>query len=303
MPLLTTVGMILGGASAIKGFMGGGRMASAGRRQLNQLRDVELKNAYANLNPSIRGEELMFAQTNRRMGQIADVASGMDAASAMGLINASQGNINEVELQGINSILDKDFQADTLRAQDEVRIQGQLLERNQARRNEAISQINAGEQMQQSALEGAASMAIAAGNAQEMAAAQGGFDDVKSMRAYNKAQRNAGGNSVTIPPTTPPPTPPSKVVTNAPTQLSANSPFKTLFDFNNPGSLFPNRGVVPGGTAGGNVFRALNYNLNVTGGPNSLFPRRNVVPGGTAGGNIFRFINPLGKNFGDKSLF
>ena len=299
MPLLTTVGMILGGASAIKGFMGGARMASAGRRQLNQLRDVELKNAYANLNPSIRAEELMFAQTNRRMGQIADVASGMDAASAMGLINASQGNINEVELQGINSILDKDFQADTLREQDEVRIQGQLLERNQARRNEAISQINAGEQMQQSALEGAASMAIAAGNSQEMAAAQGGFDDVKSMRAYNKSQRNAGntGGGNTGGGNTP------LVKTSAPTQLSKSSPFKTFFDFSNPGSLFPNRGVVPGGTAGGNMFRGINNNLNIIGGQNSLFPRRNIVPGGTIGGNVLRFLNPTGKNFGNQSLF
>jgi len=299
MPLLTTVGMILGGASAIKGFMGGGNMASAGRRQLNQLRDVELKNAYANLNPSIRGEELMFAQTNRRMGQIADVASGMDAASAMGLINTSQGNINEVELQGINSILDKDFQADTLRAQDEVRIQGQLLARNEARRNEAISQINAGEQMQQSALEGAASLAISAGNAQEMSAAEGGFDSVKSMRAYNKGQRNSGntGGGNTGGGKSP------LVKTSASTQLSKSSPFKTFFDFSQPGSLFPNRGVVPGGTIGGNTLRALNYNMNITGGTNSLFPRRNVVPGGTAGGNIFRFINPIGKNFGNTGLF
>ena len=189
MPLLTTVGMILGGASAIKGFMGGGQMVNAGQRTLNKMRDVELKNAYENLKPSTMAEEMMFAQTNRRMSQVADVASGMDAASAMGLINATQGNLNEVELQGISSILDKEFQADTLRAQDEVRIQQQLEGRNQARRAEAISQISAGQQMQTSALEGAASLAISAGNAQEMAAAEGGFKDEKSMNQFNKAQR------------------------------------------------------------------------------------------------------------------
>lgn len=188
MPLLTTVGMILGGASAIKGFMGGGQMVNAGQRTLNKMRDVELKNAYENLKPSTMAEEMMFAQTNRRMSQVADVASGMDAASAMGLINATQGNLNEVELQGISSILDKEFQADTLRAQDEVRIQQQLEGRNQARRAEAISQISAGQQMQTSALEGAASLAISAGQAQQMEAAEGGFESVKAMRQYNKAQ-------------------------------------------------------------------------------------------------------------------
>ena len=189
MPLLTTVGMILGGASAIKGFMGGGQMVNAGQRTLNKMRDVELKNAYENVKPSLMGEQLMFGQTNRRMSQVADVAQGMDAASAMGLINATQGNLNEVELQGISSILDKEYQADVLRGNDDVRIQQQLEGRNQARRAEAVSQISAGQQMQTSALEGAASLAISAGNAQEMAAAQGGFDSVKSMNQFNKATR------------------------------------------------------------------------------------------------------------------
>ena len=189
MPLLTTVGMILGGASAIKGFMGGGQMVNAGRRTLNKMRDVELKNAYENVKPSLMGEQLMFGQTNRRMSQVADVAQGMDAASAMGLINATQGNLNEVELQGISSILDKEYQADVLRGNDDVRIQQQLEGRNQARRAEAVSQISAGQQMQTSALEGAASLAISAGNAQEMAAAEGGFDSTKQMNQFGRAER------------------------------------------------------------------------------------------------------------------
>jgi len=189
MPFMTTMGLIMGGASAIKGFMDGDKTASAGRRTLNSLRDVDLQNAFTNLKPSLRAEEALFGQSNRRMSQIADVASGMDASSAMGLINASQGNINEFEENAINSMIEKDYQADVLRGQDEVRIQNTLEQRNLNKRAEAISQINTGQQMQTSALEGAASLAISAGNAQAMAAAEGGFESPAAMREQNKIQK------------------------------------------------------------------------------------------------------------------
>ncbi len=184
---MTTMGLIMGGASAIKGFMDGGKTASAGRRTLNNLRDVELKNAFTNVKPSLRAEEALFGQSNRRMSQISDVASGMDASSAMGLINTSQGNINEFEQNAINSMIEKDYQADVLRAQDEVRIQNTLEQRNLNRRAEAIDQINKGQQMQSQALEGAAKLAISAGAAKQLEAKDGGFDSVKEMRQYNKA--------------------------------------------------------------------------------------------------------------------
>ena len=189
MPLLTTVGMLMGGASAVKGFLGGGKMRSAGQRALAKIEDVDLQNAYANLKPSLEAERRMFGQSSTRMASVADVAQGMDAASAMSLVGNTQGQLNEFEMQGIQSMIDKNYDADKLRAGDEVRIQQQQEQRNTQRRAEAISQINAGTQMQQSALEGAAGLAISAGNAQAAADAEGGFKGAAERRLSNKKAR------------------------------------------------------------------------------------------------------------------
>ncbi len=189
MPLMTTVGMLMGGASAIKGFLGGGKMRSAGQRALAQIEDVQFENAYKNLKPSLEAERRMFGQASTRMASVADVAQGMDASSAMSLIGNTQGQLNEFEMQGIQSMIDKNYEADQLRAQDEVRIQTAQEQRNAQRRAEAISQINTGTQMQQSAIEGAAGLAISAGNAQAAADAEGGFKGAAERRLNNKTAR------------------------------------------------------------------------------------------------------------------
>ena len=176
MPLLTTVGMLMGGASAIKGFLGGGKMARAGRRALADIEEVQLTNAFQNVKPSLEAERRMFGQSATRLGSIADVAQGMDASSAMALLNTGQDKINEFELSGIQAMIDKNYEADVLRAQDDVRIQQQLETRNQNRRAEAISQIQAGEQMQTDALSNAAQLAMTAGMDQAAKQAKQGFD-------------------------------------------------------------------------------------------------------------------------------
>ncbi len=189
MPLMTTVGMLMGGASAVKGFLGGGKMRSAGQRALAQIEEVQFENAFKNLKPSLEAERRLFGQSSTRMASVADVAQGMDASSAMSLIGNTQGQLNEFEMQGIQSMIDKNYQADQLRAQDEVRIQTAQEQRNAQRRAEAISQINAGQQMQQSAIEGAAGLAISAGNAQTAASAEEGYT---SPAVARQARRDAG---------------------------------------------------------------------------------------------------------------
>ena len=176
MPLLTTVGMLMGGASAIKGFLGGGKMARAGRRALADIEEVQLTNAFQNVKPSLEAERRMFGQSATRLGSIADVAQGMDASSAMALLNTGQEKINEFELSGIQSMIDKNYEADVLRGQDDVRIEQQLETRTQNRRAEAISQIQAGEQMQTDALSNAAQIAMTAGMDQAAKQAKQGFD-------------------------------------------------------------------------------------------------------------------------------
>ena len=140
------------------------------------------------LKPSLEAERRLFGQSSTRMASTVDVAQGMDASTAMALLGNTQEQLTDFEAQGIQSIVDKNYEADVLRAQDDVRIEMAQNERNENRRREAISQINAGTQMQQSALEGAASLAISAGNAQTAASAQEGY---KSPAVARQARRDA----------------------------------------------------------------------------------------------------------------
>ena len=198
MAFLTTVGMLMGGASAIKGFLGGGKMARAGRRALADIEEVQLTNAFQNVKPSLEAERRMFGQSATRLGSIADVAQGMDASSAMALLNTGQEKINEFELSGIQSMIDKNYEADVLRAQDEVRIQGQMETRNQNRRAEAISQIQSGEQMQTDALNNAAQLAVTAGNMQDKANATKGYDPgAMTKQRLNKRMTRLSGAPTT----------------------------------------------------------------------------------------------------------
>ena len=204
MPFLTTLGMIVGGASAVNSFFKGGNLAAEARAGLSKLKDQELTNAFAGLKPSLAAEQRILSQQSTQLGTIADVAQGMDAASAMGLLQAGQANILDAENKAFESMLDKEFQADVLRGQDEQEMRRIQEQRTQLQRQTLSQQMMAGEQMQADALMDAATLAVSAGAAQEMADAQRGLDKgVKVAKktgsnifktAFGKGTQKAGGS-------------------------------------------------------------------------------------------------------------
>ena len=204
MPFLTTLGMIVGGASAVNSFFKGGNLAAEARAGLSKLKDQELTNAFAGLAPSLAAEQRILSQQSTQLGTIADVAQGMDAASAMGLLQAGQANILDAENKAFESMLDKEFQADVLRGQDEQEMRRIQEQRTQIQRQTLSQQMMAGEQMQADSLMDAATLAVSAGTAQEMADAQKGLDaGVKAAKktgtnifktAFGKGTQKAGGS-------------------------------------------------------------------------------------------------------------
>tara|TARA_A100001201_G_scaffold75740_2_gene68491 strand:+ start:1145 stop:2176 length:1032 start_codon:yes stop_codon:yes gene_type:complete len=190
MPFLTTLGMIVGGASAVNSFFKGGNLAAEARAGLSKLKDQELTNAFAGLKPSLAAEQRILSQQSTQLGTVADVAQGMDAASAMGLLQAGQANILDAENKAFESMLDKEFQADVLRGQDEQEMRRIQEQRTQIQRQTLSQQMMAGEQMQADALMDAATLAVSAGTAQDMATAQAGIDP-KAAKNTAKMARQA----------------------------------------------------------------------------------------------------------------
>ena len=124
MPFMTTLGLILGGAGAVKQFIDGTKAKSSGEKRLADLRQPELTNLAKNLKPSFEQERQALARISQQEQTIADVASGMDAASAMGLLQSGFTQTGQSRMDIYGSNVEKQFQNDLLAVQEDQAIRG-----------------------------------------------------------------------------------------------------------------------------------------------------------------------------------
>jgi Zn/Cd-binding protein ZinT len=85
--------------------------------------------------------------------------------------------------------MDKEFQADVMRVQDEQRQRDMIETRKMEELQSLKAQAQAGKQMQASAITDFASLAVSAGTGQEMAQAEAGKTDPSVTRAAKAAAR------------------------------------------------------------------------------------------------------------------
>lgn len=202
---MTTLGLILGGAGAVKQFIDGSNAKASGEKRLAQLREPELTNLAKNLKPSFEQERQALARISQQEQTIADVASGMDAASAMGLLQSgfTQTGQSKMDIYGTN--LEKQFQADLLALEEDKTIRSMMEDRYRTEKASAEAEVMSGLQMQTGAITDIATGLISAGTAQQAALAQAGRTDddaplltqqeTRQKRRNNRQQRrftNAG---------------------------------------------------------------------------------------------------------------
>ena len=177
MPLLTTLGMIIGGAGAVKQFIDGSKAASSGRERLRNLQEPELTNLAKNLKPSFEQERLAMAGISQQEQTLADVASGMDAASAMGLLQSGFYQASQSRMNVFGQSLEKQFQTDLLAMQEDQTIRGLMEDRYKTEKASAEAEVMSGLQMQTGAITDIATGLISAGSAQEAALASTGYNE------------------------------------------------------------------------------------------------------------------------------
>ena len=206
MPFMTTLGLILGGAGAVKQFIDGSKAQSSGEKRLNELRQPELTNLAKNLKPSFEQERQALARISQQEQTIADVASGMDAASAMGLLQSgfTQTGQSKMDIYGAN--VEKQFQADLLAMQEDQTIRGLMEDRYNTEKASAEAEVMSGLQMQTGAITDIATGLISAGTAKQAALAQAGRDDddpgpltpqeIRQQRRGNRQQRRFKRNNL-----------------------------------------------------------------------------------------------------------
>lgn len=182
--------MIIGGAGAVKQFIDGSKAASSGRDRLRNLQEPELTNLAKNLKPSFEQERLAMAGISQQEQTLADVASGMDAASAMGLLQSGFNQASQSRMNVFGQSLEKQFQTDLLAMQEDQTIRGLMEDRYKTEKASAEAEVMSGLQMQTGAITDIATGLISAGSAQEAALASTGYKNGGTTPSLNQLRHN-----------------------------------------------------------------------------------------------------------------
>lgn len=176
MAFLTAIGLGLGAVGAAKQFFDGGQQKRKASEGLAEFRDQQLVNAAENLQPSLEAERQLSVTAEQQRASLVDVSQGMDAAAAMALVAAGQGQIGDMQMKGFASILDKDFQADTIRVQEEQNMRNIIETRKQQELASLQAQYSAGMQMQSAGIKDLGGLALSSGISLDADLANAGYE-------------------------------------------------------------------------------------------------------------------------------
>ena len=192
MAFLSAVGLGMGAAGGVKQFFDGAATKRKASEGLANFREQDLVNAAENLKPSLEAERQLSVAAEQQRASLVDVSQGMDAASAMALMASGSGQIGEMQMKGIASIQDKEFQADTMRVQEEQSMRSIVEARKRQELATLNSQYMAGMQMQSGAMKDLGGIALSAGIASDTGLAQAGYETT----AFGGIRRDASGKAV-----------------------------------------------------------------------------------------------------------
>lgn len=193
MAILSAIGMGVGVVGAGMQFLQGSKLKREANEGLAKFRHQELTNLAENLKPSLEAERQVQVAASKQRAAVVDVASGMDASQAMAMASAGLGATADLEMKAFSSILDKEYQADQVRVQEEQAMRSMVEKRKMEELSSLKAQKMAGMQMQTSAIKDLGGMALGAGMASDKLAASQG----KATSLFGRAGKVITRNTVT----------------------------------------------------------------------------------------------------------
>ena len=175
MAIMSAIGMGIGAVGAGVQFFQGKKLKEQAEHKLAAFRHQELTNLAENLKPSLEAERQMQVAASKQRAAVVDVSQGMDAAQAMGMMAMGLGQTQDMEMKAFSSMLDKEYQADQVRVQEEQNMRSMIEQRKMQELQSLQSQKMAGMQMQTSAIKDLGSMALSAGLASDKIKASEGM--------------------------------------------------------------------------------------------------------------------------------
>jgi hypothetical protein len=193
MAILSAIGMGVGVVKAGLQFLEGSKLKRETNEGLAKFRHQELTNLAENLKPSLEAERQVQVAASKQRAAVVDVASGMDASQAMAMASAGLGATADLEMKAFSSTLDKEYQADQFRVQEEQTMRSMVEKRKMEELSSLKAQKMAGMQMQTSAIKDLGGMALGAGMASDKLAASQG----KATSLFGRAGKVITRNTVT----------------------------------------------------------------------------------------------------------
>lgn len=191
MALLTTLGLLAGGANALREITGGRSKRMEALRGLEAFERQDLVNAYEGLTPSLDVERTALAGLSEQRATVADVAAGKDAASALALLSTGNEAVNKQQLDIYNAMFKQEAEFDVMAAKDETAMRNIKESRDAADIASLQAQLYAGEKEMSNALMGMAEMATSVGLMDEMRKAGLGYDEYQA--ALDRINEGTGG--------------------------------------------------------------------------------------------------------------
>jgi hypothetical protein len=190
MAITTTIGLFLGGATALDSFVQGRSMSNEALRGLEEFEAQKLVNNYEGLTPSLDVERTALDTFNQTEANIYDVAQGQDAAGALAMISQGTEQVNAQRQKTFDQMRKEVAAIDFAAAQDEGVIRNMQEQRDRFTVETLQEQLAAGQEMKYSALEGITKSLIGVGLAKEDRLAGLGIDPVAARK-----QRIADGTA------------------------------------------------------------------------------------------------------------
>ena len=190
MAITTTIGLFLGGATALDSFVQGRSMSNEALRGLEEFEAQKLVNNYEGLTPSLDVERTALDTFNQTEANIYDVAQGQDAAGALAMISQGTEQVNAQRQKTFDQMRKEVAAIDFAAAQDEGVIRNMQEQRDRFTVETLQEQLAAGQEMKYSAIEGITKGLIGVGLAKEDRLAGLGVDKIAARK-----QRIADGTA------------------------------------------------------------------------------------------------------------
>lgn len=181
MPFLTTLGFAASAAGAVKGLIGGSKMASDARKGLQNFQYQDLSiGSFDRMKASMEAEKRALEKSAEMRFGAVDLAQGLSGSEAMNFLSAMEERIGEKEKDVFGSLIKEESRIAQIQGQDLQQRRAMQEQRDMQELQSLQQQLQAGEQMQASALQGLGETAMAAGL---------GKMQIETQEGYNPANK------------------------------------------------------------------------------------------------------------------